>query len=242
MEIAESIINGIHYYTEIKKENLCGFFLPNDTISYYLGYDNLKNNVIIGIDPKDNQIQNIYYYIALPDSFNENIEIVAHQYVCLNVNDLASFCEKYPCSIFDFIKFISNIIYTSTLEKITSQINAYIQTNSKSSKEITDIINKECIEYVSQKELWTAFYLNFNDDNKRHCDNAFDNNHYFHSCDVLQANKEWTFEIFNNHNKNKDSLATYKDFIKQYEPQYPDVFIEINKKIAELENLEIDLD
>lgn len=46
-----------------------------------------------------------------------------------------------------------------------------------------------------QQEIWYDLYMTFNDDNYRHCDNAFFNQHYETSNDIKLGNISFIEEI-----------------------------------------------
>lgn len=46
-----------------------------------------------------------------------------------------------------------------------------------------------------QKGIWKKFYMTFNDDNERHCDNAFYNHHYETEDELIMANERWLNEV-----------------------------------------------
>lgn len=76
-----------------------------------------------------------------------------------------------------------------TLEEIAEQL-----IGTEQGKKLDEILNK-FHNFPWQEKVWRKFYMTFNDNNERHCENAFFNNHYETENELRIANKEWVEDI-----------------------------------------------
>lgn len=75
------------------------------------------------------------------------------------------------------------------LEEIAEQL-----IGTKQGKKLDEILNK-FHNFPWQEKVWKKLYMTFNDNNERHCENAFFNNQYETENELRIANKKWVEEI-----------------------------------------------
>lgn len=77
------------------------------------------------------------------------------------------------------------------LEKIAEKL-----IGTKEGVEIDNIL-KHFHNFDWEANTWREFYMTFNDDNERHCENSFDNHHFETENELRRSNEAWLKEVLN---------------------------------------------